>query len=321
MSWSPGGMPSTSAVVAVLEALGLSEAQFGVHDLPGTYSNFTHLVVAEGADGQERKIAIRRYNPNNFEDGHDKHLCEYHALQLLTAQGVPVPPPLLLDADGSLLGLPGIVTEYVPGASIELPAEAKRWGRMAAKTARMLARIHQTAFSESDKRFLMDDDVEVAWFLKGGRVPDYMRADPDGEVVWHLLNDRWGGWQPVEQRFAHTDYWSGNILWRSDEIATVLDWEEAGYGHPAADVAYARMGYFIEGVPEAADEFLRVYEQAAGWSLERRDLALFELAACARPMTDPEDWLAHPYMEAGFRRFIAGAKELLLAADYSTSRW
>ena len=315
-----GGMPATSAIVAVLDALGLSGAQFAVHNLPGTYSNFTHLVAAEGAGGGARNIVIRRYNPANYDDGHDKHLCEYHALKLLTAQGLPVPPPLLLDPDGSLLGLPGIVTEYVPGAPIELPVEAKRWGRMAAKTARMLARIHQTPFSESDKRYLMDDDVEVAWFIKGGRVPDYMRADPDGEVVWHMVNDRWGRWSPVEPRFAHTDYWAGNILWRGEEIAAVLDWEEAGYGHPAADVAYARMGYCIEGVPEASEEFLREYEAAAGWTLNRVDLALFELAASARPMTDPEDWFAYPYMESGFRRFIARAKELLLEADYSTSR-
>ncbi len=320
MSWSQREMPSTAAIVAVLDALGLSGAHFAVHDLPRTFSNFTHLVAAESADGQARNIVIRRYNPANYEAGHDKHLCEFHALQMLHGQGVPVPPPLLLDADGAILGLPGIVTEYVPGAPIELPAEAQRWGRMAAKAARMLARIHQTPFSESDKRFLMDDDMEVAWFLKGGSVPDYMRADPDGEVVWHLLNDRWGRWTPAEQRFAHTDYWSGNILWRGDEIATVLDWEEAGYGHPAADVAYARMGYCIEGVPEAAAEFLRVYEATAGWRLKRADLALFELAASARPMTDPTDWFAYPYMEAGFRRFIAGAKEVLLAADYSTSR-
>ena len=320
MSWSNDGMPSTDTIVAVLDALGLSGAQFALHNLPGTYSNFTHLVAAESADGQARHIVIRRYNPAKYDEDHNKHRCEYHALQLLTAHGLPVPPPLLLDADGSLLGLPGIVTEYVPGAPIELPAEAKRWGRLAAKAARMLARIHQTPFSESDKRFLMDDDVEVAWFLKGGAAPAYMRADPDGEVVWHLLNDRWGRWTPAEQRFAHTDYWSGNILWRGDEIATVLDWEEAGYGHPAADVAYARMGYCIEGEPEAADEFLRVYEATAGWQLNRADLALFELAACARPMTDPTDWFAYPYMEAGFRRFVADAKALLLAADYSTSR-
>lgn len=311
MNRSSNGMPSTAAIVAVLDALGLSGAQFAVHDLPGTYSNFTHLVGAEGAGGQARNIVIRRYNPANYDEGHVKHRCEFHALQLLTAQGLPVPPPLLLDADGSLLGAPGIVTEYVPGIPIELPAEAERWGRMAAKTARMLARIHQTPFSESDKRYLMNDDVEVAWFLKAGRAPEYMRADPDGEAVWHMLNDRWGRWAPVEPRFAHTDYWAGNILWRSDEIVTVLDWEEAGYGHPAADVAYARMGYYIEGEPHAADEFLRVYEHATGWTLSRRDLALFELAASARPMTDPEDWFAYPYMEAGFRRFIAEARQKL----------
>ena len=80
------------------------------------------------------------------------------------------------------------------------------------------------------------------------------------------------------------------------------------------------MGYFVEGEPEAAEVLLREYEAAAGWTLDRADLALFELAASARPMTDPEDWFAFPYMEAGFRRFIAEAKELILTADYSTSR-
>ena len=101
-------------------------------------------------------------------------------------------------------------------------------------------------------------------------------------------------------------------MWRGDEISAVVDWEEAGYGHPAADVAYCRMGYFIEGVPEAAETFLRAYEAAAGWTLT--DLPLFELAASARPMTDPTDWFAHPYMEDGFRRFIAGARERLTAS-------
>ena len=73
------------------------------------------------------------------------------------------------------------------------------------------------------------------------------------------------------------------------------------------DVAYARMGYFIEGVPEAADVFLRAYEAETGWISRDQDLALFELAASARPMMSPSEWFAHPYMEAGYRQFIAGA--------------
>ena len=92
----------------------------------------------------------------------------------------------------------------------------------------------------------------------------------------------------------------------------MVDWEEAGYGHPAADVAYCRMGYFIEGVPEAADVFLREYEAAAGWQLNREDLALFELAASARPMTGPDTWFAQPHMAEGYRQFIAQARERLL---------
>ena len=309
-------LPSAASASAVLDALGLERAAFSIHNLPSTFSNFTHMVKAELEDGTTQKIVLRRYNPANYEEGHDKPNCEFRALKLLHQQGIPVPEPLLLDETGELLGLPGIVTAFVDGAPIELPAQAARWGALAEATARMLARIHQTPFSEADKRFLMDDNIEVAWFIKGGGVPEYMRADRDGEMVWHLVTDRWGRWTPVEPRFAHTDYWAGNIMWLGDEIRAVVDWEEAGYGHPAADVAYARMGYFIEGIPEAAATFLRVYEAEAGWALT--DLPLFELAASARPMTDPEDWFAHPYMEAGFRRFIEQAREKL--SIQSTSR-
>jgi len=313
MSADNSSPPSAASIAALLDALGIENRGFSIHNLPGTFSNFTHMVEAEMADGASRRIVLRRYNPENYEDGHDKHRCEYHALRLLQSQSVPAPRPLLLDDRGDLLGLPGIVTEFVEGRTIALPAEAWRWGEMAAPAARMLARIHHVPYSESDKRYLMDDNVEVAWFIKDGLIPDTMRADPDGELVWHPVNERWGRWTPVEPRFAHTDYWAGNILWQGGQISAVVDWEEAGYGHPAADVAYARMGYFIEGIPEAAETFLRVYEAEAGWTLT--DLALFELAASARPMMSPTEWFAHPYMEAGFRRFIAEAKAKLLASD------
>ncbi len=306
-------LPSSASVRRLLAELGHAGARFSVHDLPGSFSNFTHLIKIEQDDSPARKIVMRRYNPANYDEDHDKPLCEYHALQLLQTHGIPAPPPLLLDESGELLGLPGIVTEFFEGKSIELPADAWRWGEKAEKTARMLARIHLVPFTEADKRYLMDDNVEVSWYIKAGTIPHYMRADPDGEIVWHLVNDHWGRWKPVESRFAHTDYWSGNILWHDDEISAVVDWEEAGYGHPAADVAYCRMGYFIEGIPEAAVTFLNAYEAEAGWTLT--DLPFFELAASARPMMDPDDWFAHPYMAAGFRRFIAQAKQKLLAEN------
>ena len=232
MSPRSSRLPSAASISAVLNALGLPYAEFNIHNLPSTFSNFTHGVNVTLPDGSLERIVLRRYNPDNYDEGHIKHRCEFHALKLLHKRGIPVPKPLLLDETGELLGLPGIVTAFVEGAPIELPAQAHRWAELAAPAARMLARIHHTPFNEADERYLMDDNIEVAWFIKDGLIPDYMRADPDGEAVWHLVNEHWGRWTPVEPRFAHTDYWAGNILWDGDAITAVVDWEEAGYGHP-----------------------------------------------------------------------------------------
>ena len=310
MTDSPFNLPTEASINAVLEALGHAEAAYSIGSLQGSYSNFTQLLRIESPDKPPRQIVLRRYNPENYEEGYDKPACEFRALQLSHRRGIPVPPPLLLDEDGSMLGLPGIVTDFVPGAQIEPPTEAARWGEMAAANARMLARIHQTPFGEADTVFLMDDNVEVAWFIKSGVMPDYMKRDSDGEMVWHLANEHWRKRLPVSPRFQHTDYWSGNILWQGDRISAVVDWEEAGYGDPAADVAYARMEYFLEGLPGAAETFLRVYLAETGWQLP--NLAVCELAASVRPMTDPAGWFTRPHMEARFRQFIADAKTKLL---------
>ncbi|MCY4071719.1 MAG: aminoglycoside phosphotransferase family protein [Chloroflexi bacterium] len=297
-------------IIRIMDVLDHTNASYSVEPLPGSYSNFTQTLRIKQEGAEPRKIVVRRYNPKNYEEGHDKPACEFHALRLLRGHGIPAPPPLLLDTDGSLLGLPGIVTGFLPGSQIEPPTEAARWGQMAASNARMLARIHQTPFDDFDKRFLMDDDVEVAWFIKEGVIPHYMREDPDGEMIWHLVNDHWHRRRLTVPRFQHTDYWSGNILWLGDEISAVVDWEEAGYGDPACDVAYARMEYFLEGLPEAADTFLRVYKAETGWQLP--NLPISELAACVRPMTDPAGWFTRPYMEERYRQFIADAKDKLL---------
>ena len=301
---------SKKTISALLDALGHNGASYSLESLPGSYSNFTQLLRIEQEGAEPRKVVVRCYNPATYEEGHDKPACEFHALKLVHREGIPVPRPLLLDAEGSLLGLPGIVTEFLPGSQIEPPTEAPRWGDMAANNARMLANIHQTPFSEADKPHMMNDDMEVAWFIKKGEIPGYMREDPDGEMTWHLINDRWHQRLPTMPRFQHTDYWSGNILWTGDAISAVVDWEEAGYGDPAGDVAYARMEYFLEGLPGAAETFLRVYLAETGWQLP--NLPISELAASVRPMTDPAGWFTRPYMEERYRKFIADAKRKLL---------
>ncbi|MCI0556262.1 MAG: hypothetical protein L0287_35410, partial [Anaerolineae bacterium] len=44
----------------------------------------------------------------------------------------------------------------------------------------------------------------------------------------------------------------------------------------------------LMGLPDAADESIRVYKSETGRAL--KNLGYWELAASVRPMTDPEDW-------------------------------
>jgi hypothetical protein len=66
------------------------------------------------------------------------------------------------------------------------------------------------------------------------------------------------------------------------------------------------MELYLEGLDDAADRFLEVYEQDFGQKVA--NLALWELVASARPMTDPEGWFTRPMMRERFHQFIVNAQ-------------
>jgi aminoglycoside phosphotransferase (APT) family kinase protein len=90
----------------------------------------------------------------------------------------------------------------------------------------------------------------------------------------------------------------------------VLDWEEAAYGDPAIDVAYAIMNLYLRGLPDAADAFLNNYEAFRGQKLE--NLAFWQLVESVRPMVDPVDWnLAQDNHQERLLDFIESARQLV----------
>ena len=86
----------------------------------------------------------------------------------------------------------------------------------------------------------------------------------------------------------------------------MLDWEEVAFGDPVIDVAYARMNMYLMGLPDAADEFLHAYENETGHPTE--NLAIWEMAAAARPMDDPQAWnMDREIIADRFQRFMEEA--------------
>jgi aminoglycoside phosphotransferase (APT) family kinase protein len=294
-------------VMALLEKIAPGSTLVCVELLPGSFSNHTHVVEASLPNGELLICVVRRYQIFGDYDRGEKARREFKAFELMNRSGIPSPEPLLLDDTGKLLGVPGIVTRLVEGELLlEAPADPLPWAR---KLAVMLARIHAIPCDEEAFGFLLDANAEASWFLKAEAAPKYMQDFPGGAELWAMLKDLYSSLRRVAPALVHIDYWSGNILWQEEEISAVLDWEEAACGDPIIDVAYARMNMFLMGLPEAAEEFLRVYEAKSGHKAE--NLGLWELAAAVRPMVDPAEWQVD--REPGRKRlleFIEGARKI-----------
>ena len=256
------------------------------------------------------KYVVRRYQVFGNYDRGEKARREYKAFELMNHQGIPSSEPLLLDDTGTILGVPGIVERFVEGRlMLETPEDPIGWAR---KAAAMLARIHSIPLIEGSRAFLLDGNREAVWFLyiPGDRPPDYMCAFPGGEVLWALIRDLRPDLKIVSTVLTHGDFWEGNILWHEGEITAVLDWEEAAYGDPAIDVAYAIMNLYLRGLPDAADAFLNSYEAFRGQKLE--NLAFWQLVESVRPMVDPVDWnLAQDNHQERLLDFIESARQLV----------
>ena len=311
---------SEQALRILLDSLLPGSALESVVPATGSFSNDTAYLDALSPSGARVRLVLRRYAVYGSYDRAEKARREFRALQMARAHGVPAPEPLYLDAEGQLLGSPGIVTGYVPGpsewgAQLVLPADPERRAR---KMAATLARIHAVPCGDADRAHLLDANSEAVWFIRSETPTDERLVHPDGPEVWRAVRALFPHLRPVPPALVHLDYWSGNLLWRAGEIAAVLDWEEAAYGDPGVDVAYARMELYLLGGASLADAFLAAYEAETGRRVE--NLGLWELAASVRAMPDAAGWI--PEWEAlgarglevepvrqRLRQFIAKARQ------------
>jgi aminoglycoside phosphotransferase (APT) family kinase protein len=87
----------------------------------------------------------------------------------------------------------------------------------------------------------------------------------------------------------HGDFWPGNTLWRYGKLAAVIDWEDAGYGDPLADLANGRLEIAMLLGTAAMREFTRHYRALMG-SLDYTGLPAWDLCAALRPAGKMASW-------------------------------
>lgn len=215
---------------------------------------------------------------------------------------VPVPRVRWLDADGTALGRPALVADFVEG-TVRPPGADQMSGvgmyfpphlreALADQFVEILARIHAVDWSRCElPSFAVPvpgTTQAVDWALGL-----WDRAWYEDTLDAHPIMARAALWlqenRPVVQRpvVVHGDYRSGNFMYDDQlRINAIFDWELAYLGDHHDDLAWASLALFAgpdeQGNRLASsllipEEFLRRYERASGNPVDRDRLFYYQL--------------------------------------------
>jgi aminoglycoside phosphotransferase (APT) family kinase protein len=298
--------PDDEQIRALLRAACPGSRLLRAWPLTGATGSQVTAIETVRPDGRRQVLVLRQYGEANLRA--DPHAADTEArlLRLLLAAGLPVPRPYLADESGSIVPGPWLLQDYIDGERIDDPADlADFTGQLAA----VLARLHDISVTTVDVPFLAPVSDGVA--LRMGTAVPGAGGFGNEPAIRAALRASWP--PPAANRPAvlHGDYWPGNVLWRDGTLVGVVDWEDAAFGDPLADLAITRLevGWFHGAA--AMDLLTRQYQelrpQADLSALPLWDLQA-ALRACAFPLPDwgmPEEQVAA--MRAAHGDFAADA--------------
>lgn len=275
-----GGVAPTlpaSAIEAIVATIEPSSRVVGTAVLPGGLSSWMTRVDVERSDGRRCGLVVRRGRRPDSERHTLPFGVEYDLLRQLDAGGIPVARPRAFDDSGRILPQAYMVLDYVPGATRFTTVDPLG---MAAHMADVLASIHDV---DVTPRALADLPLQLDR-MQGWVITDLERRDADPslreDMIRRHLHERWPP-PETERCLLHADYFPGNIVWRGEAIAAVIDWESAAIGDPMADVATTRLDLRWAFGADVAEHFTRRYLDVTGRSVAT--LATWELVVALRP--------------------------------------
>lgn len=237
--------------------LAAPDAPITIRQYAAGFSNLTYLVAVQGGEG-EVALVLRR-PPRGVGGGvaHDM-VREFGILTALERLGVPVPRPIALCRDASVIGAPFYVMERVDGVILrgplppELPSdEHERRARLAALSrvfVGTLAGLHAVPVDTPPLSAFGKPDGYVARQVQGWtRRWEAARVDsvPDLDHVARWLDER----QPPSgaPALVHNDFKFDNLVLDPalDRVRAVLDWEMSTLGDPLLDLGTS-LAYWVE---------------------------------------------------------------------------
>jgi aminoglycoside phosphotransferase (APT) family kinase protein len=238
-------------------------------------------VEVERPGGGQLRLVLRQYGSANLRADPHAAATEYRLLELLHRLGLPVPRPFHADESGTIAPGPCLLIEYIDGARMDKPSDLPDFTRQLAEA---LAALHGTGLARPDVPFLADACDQITARL--GTRPAGAGEFGNEAAIRAALTDNWPPPRLNEPAVLHGDFWPGNMLWRDGQLVGVVDWEDALFGDPLADLAVARLeiGWFFGG--EAMDMLTAQY-LACRPAVDVSALPVWDLRAALRACAFP----------------------------------
>lgn len=298
--------------------------------LPGgaIQQNWRADVAIDGGSMHGRhRLVVRTDAPSAVPESHSR-ADEFRILRAAHRAGVCVPEPLWACPDPEVIGRPFYAVRWVPGyaAGHRVVRDAAPDGpALARRLAQELACIHTLTPGNSEELGFLPPPEPSPALERTARYRRHLDAmpDPHPALEWGL---RWCETHAPASReivLVHRDFRTGNYLVSERGLAAILDWEFAGWGDPAEDIAWfcARCWRFGAHDREAGgiaprSLFYRAYEEASGRRIDPTVVHYWEVMAHLRwaviALLQAERHLsgAEPSLELALTGRIAGECEL-----------
>ena len=292
----------------------------GLTIIPGGRSKETIVVGIEDGGSLPRELVLRKDRPISVVDS--RAADEFELLRVVHVAGVPVAKPLLHEPDPKALGGTCLFVERVRGEKrgeyfpeILCPDEGRE--EIGRQWARALARLHDVPLSDLARTHL-DLEPDPRAILERTIEGSYRRLiDHDGPpsigielaYAWLVehLDEALG-----PPTLCHNDLGLHNLVIDGTELTALIDWELAGVGTPASDLARCRhtvehlmpWQHFVEayvsagGSPEACDphkiDFYQVLGLMGGAVVSRYGGILFSSGQKRDLLTANSGYDSHP---------------------------
>jgi aminoglycoside phosphotransferase (APT) family kinase protein len=198
-----------------------------------------------------------------------------HERQVLRAlDGLKGLAPVLLSSDlaGRWSECPTTLISWLDGHADITPTDPDAW---ATQLGHALATVHEMP---SDRL----SGLPSVFDRSGGS-----REVLQGPIATRIRS----GWSKITASpdvLTHSDYWSGNVVWRDGRLTGIVDWSGGARGPRGFDIGWCRLDLYLLLGARVADVFLAAYEDATGQRF--LDMALWDGWAAARSHDSVESW-------------------------------